>query len=43
MEQYYIPSLGPAPKWCAYLETITEELEETEQPAGEYISHTFQL
>eukprot|EP00080_Pristionchus_pacificus_P010929 PDM70949.1 nol-10 [Pristionchus pacificus] len=33
MEQYYIPSLGPAPKWCAYLETITEELEETEQPA----------
>ncbi|GMS95578.1 hypothetical protein PENTCL1PPCAC_17753 [Pristionchus entomophagus] len=33
MEQYYVPSLGPAPKWCAYLETITEELEETEQPA----------
>ncbi|GMR47917.1 hypothetical protein PMAYCL1PPCAC_18112, partial [Pristionchus mayeri] len=33
MEQYFVPSLGPAPKWCAYLETITEELEETEQPA----------
>ncbi|KAI1732694.1 hypothetical protein Ddc_01577 [Ditylenchus destructor] len=31
--QYFIPSLGPAPKWCSYLESITEELEETEQPA----------
>ncbi|KAI4383079.1 hypothetical protein MLD38_008959 [Melastoma candidum] len=25
---YFIPSLGPAPKWCAYLESFTEELEE---------------
>ena len=24
---YYVPSLGPAPKWCSYLENITEELE----------------
>ncbi|KAL8582117.1 hypothetical protein ACOMHN_004037 [Nucella lapillus] len=27
---YYIPSLGTAPKWCAFLDTLTEELEETE-------------
>ncbi|KAK4404777.1 Nucleolar protein 10 [Sesamum angolense] len=25
---YFIPALGPAPKWCSYLETLTEELEE---------------
>ncbi|KAM7272035.1 hypothetical protein ACFE04_031249 [Oxalis oulophora] len=25
---YFIPSLGPAPKWCASLENLTEELEE---------------
>ncbi|CAF0814445.1 unnamed protein product [Didymodactylos carnosus] len=25
---YYIPSLGNAPKWCAFLDNITEELEE---------------
>jgi ribosome biogenesis protein ENP2 len=24
----YIPTLGPAPKWCSFVETITEELEE---------------
>lgn len=33
MLQYFIPSVGTAPKWCSYLETITEELEESEQPA----------
>ncbi|VDM43209.1 unnamed protein product [Toxocara canis] len=33
MLQYFVPAIGTAPKWCSYLETITEELEETEQPA----------
>lgn len=28
MQSYYIPSLGPAPKWCPFLENLTEELEE---------------
>uniref|UniRef100_A0A803KXH6 Nucleolar protein 10 n=1 Tax=Chenopodium quinoa TaxID=63459 RepID=A0A803KXH6_CHEQI len=28
---YYIPALGPAPKWCSYLENLTEELEENAQ------------
>ncbi|XP_076441334.1 nucleolar protein 10-like [Babylonia areolata] len=27
---YYVPSLGTAPKWCAFLDTLTEELEESE-------------
>lgn len=25
---YFIPTLGPAPRWCSYLENLTEELEE---------------
>jgi ribosome biogenesis protein ENP2 len=29
MEIYFIPGLGPAPKWSSFLENITEELEET--------------
>ncbi|EFO25550.2 nucleolar protein 10 [Loa loa] len=33
MLQYFVPAIGTAPKWCSYLETVTEELEETEQPA----------
>ncbi|XP_038970616.1 nucleolar protein 10 isoform X2 [Phoenix dactylifera] len=28
---YFIPALGPAPKWCSYLENITEEMEEGSQ------------
>ena len=27
MEAFYCPVLGTAPKWCSYLENITEELE----------------
>ncbi|KAL5726504.1 hypothetical protein ACHQM5_009543 [Ranunculus cassubicifolius] len=29
---YFIPALGPAPKWCSYLENLTEELEEGTEP-----------
>ncbi|KAL4254367.1 WD repeat NOL10/ENP2 family protein [Abortiporus biennis] len=28
MTSYYIPQLGPAPRWCSFLENITEELED---------------
>jgi ribosome biogenesis protein ENP2 len=28
LETYYIPAIGIAPKWCSFLESITEELEE---------------
>ncbi|KAL1191539.1 hypothetical protein V5N11_002360 [Cardamine amara subsp. amara] len=28
---YFIPELGPAPKWCSPLENLTEELEESAQ------------
>lgn len=26
---YFLPALGPAPKWCTFLEQLTEELEES--------------
>ena len=26
---YFVPALGPAPRWCSFLEGITEELEES--------------
>lgn len=29
MQTYYIPSLGPAPRWCSFLDNLTEELEES--------------
>lgn len=28
---YFVPALGPAPRWCSFLEGITEELEESAQ------------
>jgi len=28
MHTYYIPQLGPAPRWCSFLDNLTEELEE---------------
>ena len=28
MDSFYVPALGVAPRWCSYLENITEELEE---------------
>jgi ribosome biogenesis protein ENP2 len=28
MTSYYIPQLGPAPKWCSFLDNLTEEMEE---------------
>ncbi|XP_052125716.1 nucleolar protein 10 [Frankliniella occidentalis] len=29
MQTYYIPSLGPAPRWCSFLDNLTEEMEES--------------
>uniref|UniRef100_H2YS54 Nucleolar protein 10 n=1 Tax=Ciona savignyi TaxID=51511 RepID=H2YS54_CIOSA len=28
IHSYFIPMLGPAPKWCSFLDSITEEMEE---------------
>jgi len=31
MHAYYVPSMGPAPYWCSFLDNLTEELEEGKQ------------
>jgi ribosome biogenesis protein ENP2 len=28
MHAYFIPQLGPAPRWCSFLDNLTEEMEE---------------
>lgn len=33
MQSYFLPSLGPAPKWCGHLDALIEELEEEESTA----------
>jgi ribosome biogenesis protein ENP2 len=37
MDSFYVPALGVAPRWCSYLETITEELEERDLQRGELV------
>lgn len=37
---YYVPQLGPAPKWCRFLDNMTEEMEETNQ-ANVYEDYKF--
>lgn len=32
IQAYFVPSLGPAPRWCYFLESLTEELEENANP-----------
>lgn len=27
MQTFYIPALGPAPRWCSFLDSLTEEIE----------------
>ncbi len=29
LQVHYVPSMGPAPKWCSFLDNITEEIEES--------------
>ena len=31
MSVFFTPSLGAAPKWCSFLENLTEEMEETQE------------
>ncbi|KAK9809324.1 hypothetical protein WJX73_004781 [Symbiochloris irregularis] len=32
IQAYFVPALGPAPRWCSFLESLTEELEENAAP-----------
>ncbi|KAK4324156.1 hypothetical protein Pmani_005159 [Petrolisthes manimaculis] len=33
LQTYFLPSLGPAPKWCSHLDALIEELEEEVVPS----------
>jgi ribosome biogenesis protein ENP2 len=37
---YFIPALGPAPRWCHFLDSLTEEMEEAPS-AGVYDDYKF--
>eukprot|EP01138_Halocafeteria_seosinensis_P005814 gb/GECG01005943.1/.p1 GENE.gb/GECG01005943.1/~~gb/GECG01005943.1/.p1 ORF type:complete len:730 (+),score=123.29 gb/GECG01005943.1/:1-2190(+) len=34
MMSYYVPDLGLAPRWCSFLDSLTEELEEKKEDTG---------
>ena len=36
---FFLPSLGPAPRWCSFLANLREELEE--QTTGVYEDYKF--
>jgi ribosome biogenesis protein ENP2 len=38
---YFVPSLGPAPRWCHFLDNITEEMEEAPTSQGLYDDYKF--
>ncbi|KAI0030354.1 WD40-repeat-containing domain protein [Vararia minispora EC-137] len=38
---YFVPQLGPAPRWASFLENLTEELEEGAAPRGVYEDYKF--
>lgn len=40
MLTYYIPSMGPAPRWCSFLDNLTEEIE-SEQVHNIYDDYKF--
>ncbi|KAJ1549237.1 hypothetical protein HK405_007305, partial [Cladochytrium tenue] len=41
IQTYYIPELGPAPSWCAFLDNLTEELEENPNGMAIYDDYKF--
>ncbi len=34
MAAWYVPALGPAPKWCSYIDTLTDEMDGADTGAG---------
>lgn len=34
MAAWYVPALGPAPRWCAFLDSLTDELDTAEAAGG---------
>ncbi|KAJ2888392.1 Small ribosomal subunit biogenesis [Coemansia asiatica] len=41
MQSYFVPQLGPAPRWASFLENLTEEMESTAQQHSVYDDYKF--
>ncbi|KAJ3205408.1 Nucleolar protein 10 [Dinochytrium kinnereticum] len=41
IQTFYIPQLGPAPRWCPFLDNLTEELEENANEMSLYDDYKF--
>lgn len=42
MSAFFVPALGPAPRWCSFVENLTEEMEEkAPQAASVYDNYKF--
>ncbi|KAJ1841563.1 Small ribosomal subunit biogenesis [Coemansia sp. RSA 2703] len=41
LQSFFIPQLGPAPKWASFLENLTEEMETTSQQHSVYDDYKF--
>jgi ribosome biogenesis protein ENP2 len=41
IQAFYVPALGPAPKWCSFLDNMTEELEESKMGTTIYEDYKF--
>ncbi|KAJ2236001.1 Small ribosomal subunit biogenesis [Coemansia sp. RSA 1722] len=41
MQSYFVPQLGPAPRWANFLENLTEEMETTAQQHSVYDDYKF--
>ena len=38
---YFVPALGPAPRWCTYLDNITEELQKDVSSSSQFDDYKF--
>ncbi len=41
LQSHFLPSLGPAPAWCSFLDSITEEMAEDDAVADVYDDYKF--
>ena len=41
IQTYFVPRLGPAPRWCSFLDNLTEELAESQTKATMYDNYKF--
>ncbi|KAI9335162.1 WD40-repeat-containing domain protein [Zopfochytrium polystomum] len=41
IQTFYVPELGPAPRWCSFLDNLTEELEENPNGLSMYDDYKF--